>query len=86
MDRLARAALRSGGAPISRRTVERVLADVRGFATTGAQPWLGFGSYRKMIEACAAERPELDVHRHANGGVSLVARADRGAGGPSPGA
>jgi hypothetical protein len=73
--RLATAADRSPGAPISRGTVERVLEGVPGFAKTGARPWLGFGSYRAMIEAVARRHPKLDIHKHPNGGVSLVARS-----------
>lgn len=73
--RLAAAAAASPGSPISRNTVERVLEGVRGFAKTGARPWLGFGSYRAMVHAVSRRHPQLSLHKHPNGGVSLVARS-----------
>ncbi len=70
---IAAAAAQSPGSPISRETVLRVLRSVEGFATGGAHPWLGCGSYRNLVLALAQHRPsELRVKTYNNGGVSLV--------------
>jgi uncharacterized LabA/DUF88 family protein len=72
---LVRAAEGALGAPLSREKVRRALQAVRGFSTTGAQPWLNCGSYDKLVRTMVQKRPnDLRLHKHANGGISLAYR------------
>jgi len=72
-ERIVAAAAQSPGSSISRETVRRVLSGVDGFATTGANPWLGCGSYKRMITALADLRPkQLRVLEYKNGGAALI--------------
>lgn len=74
-ERVAHAAQGVGGAQLSRRAVILALRDVPGFNTSGANAWLGFGAYKKMLLAVAKKRrDELRLYTYRNGGVAVAYR------------
>lgn len=79
-ERIVRAAKGALGAQLSRQSVTRALADVPGFSPTGANPWLGCGSYKALLRAIAQRRrKELRLFAFGNGGVCVAYAASDGA-------
>jgi len=73
-ERIVQAAEGVGGAMLSRKAVIFALRDVPGFNTGGTGAWLGYGSYRKMLQAIAKKRRELRIYAYRNGGVAVAYR------------
>ncbi|MEZ5956852.1 MAG: NYN domain-containing protein [Hyphomonadaceae bacterium] len=73
-ERIVQAAEGVGGAMLSRKAVIFSLRDVPGFNTGGTGAWLGYGSYRKMLQAIAKKRRELRIYAYRNGGVAVAYR------------
>ena len=72
-DRVVHVAKGALGAHVSRQSVTRALRDIPGFFMSGANAWLGFGSYKKLLLAVAKKRrSELRLYTHGNGGVSVA--------------
>jgi uncharacterized LabA/DUF88 family protein len=72
-DRVVHVAKGALGAHVSRQSVTRALRDIPGFFMSGANAWLGFGSYKKLLLAIAKKRrSELRLYAHGNGGVSVA--------------
>ena len=72
-DRVVRVAKGALGAHVSRQSVTRALRDMPGFAVTGPNAWLGFGSYKKLLLAVSKRRrSELRLYAHGNGGVAVA--------------
>jgi uncharacterized LabA/DUF88 family protein len=72
-DRVVHVARGALGAHVSRQSVIRALHDVPGFVTSGANSWLGHGSYKKLLLAIARRRKsELRLYAHRNGGVAVA--------------
>ncbi|MBY0564159.1 MAG: NYN domain-containing protein [Hyphomonadaceae bacterium] len=72
-DAVARAALATR-APLTMRSLLRVLRDLPGFAKTGPQAFFGFGSMSKLLRAITERRPDLKVWRDNNRGLVIQAR------------
>jgi len=74
--RVVQAAEGAGGAQLSRKAIILALRDIEGFATGGAQAWLGYGAYKKMLHAIVSKkRNELRLYSYSNGGVAVAYRA-----------
>lgn len=75
-DLCANAAASSPSAYLSKRFVIRALEKFEGFVVVGRGPWLGCGSYERMIESFAKLNPSLSVGRVASGALALIYKGD----------
>lgn len=65
-------AQRTPGLPIGRRTITRTLQKLPGFSSAGRTPWLGLGSYDRLLAEILRRRPTaLKLKAEVNGGVSI---------------
>jgi uncharacterized LabA/DUF88 family protein len=63
---VAKAAL-ALGAPLSMKSIFRVLQDLPGFKKNGPDAYFGFGSLNRLVRDIAHRRPDLKVWRGARG-------------------
>jgi len=59
------------GQPTARRRIERELAKIPGFTTSGPDAYLGSGSYRALMEEVAKRTDRIKVVGDASGGISV---------------
>lgn len=77
--RVARVAAGVSGGMVGRPAVIEAIKGIPGFSRDGRQAWLGCGSYEALLRTLPKHSPELTLHTHANGGISLKYRPPRAA-------
>ena len=73
-DQVAQLAQRTPGLPVGRETVMRHLQ--RNMPEFRTSRFAGCGSYPEMIRQVAAIRDDLELFRHPNGGIAIMAPRD----------